>query len=93
MQYQDIKDQKYRNSFPSLEEAIKKVSEIEISDVELQKIVNTFAFHELGEISEDYVKVLHHLNDKFILGAVIDIWSPKDSWIKLFNELGIIKSF
>ena len=94
-EYLDIRyqDEKYRNSFPSLEEAIKKVSEIEISDVELQKIVNTFAFHELGEISEDYVKVLHHLNDKFILGAVIDIWSPKDSWIKLFNELGIINLF
>ena len=86
-------DKKYRNSFPSLEEAIKEVSEIKINDVELKKIVNTFAFHELGQISEDYVKVLHDLNDKFILGAVIDIWSPKDAWINLFKKLGIISLF
>jgi HAD superfamily hydrolase (TIGR01549 family) len=94
-EYLDIRypDKKYRNSFPSLEEAIKEVSEIEITDAELKKIVNTFAFHELGQIPEDYIKVLHNLSDKYILGAVIDIWSPKDAWINLFKEMGIICLF
>ncbi len=86
-------DETYRNNFPSVGKAIKEVSEIKINEVELKKIVNTFAFHELGQIPEDYVKVLHKLNDKFILGAVIDIWSPKGAWIKLFKELGIYNLF
>ena len=86
-------DKQYRENFPSLNEAIKEVSDLKINNTELEKIVNTFAFHELGQIPEDYIKVLHHLNEKFILGAVIDIWSPKTAWINLFKELGIISLF
>ncbi len=94
-EYLDIRyqDKKYIDNFPSLEEAIKEVSEIEINDVELKKIIDTFAFHELGQISEDYVRVLHNLSYKFILGAVIDIWSPKDKWINLFKDLEIFSLF
>jgi FMN phosphatase YigB (HAD superfamily) len=86
-------DEQYRENFPSLNKAIKEASDLKINRMELEKIVDTFAFHELGQIPEDYIKVLHYLNDKFILGAVIDIWSPKTAWINLFNELRIINLF
>ena len=79
----------YRHNFPSVEKAIYKVTERELSKSEIRKIADTFAFHELGYIPDEYVKTLFKLEKRFILAVVIDIWSPKDAWIKTFKKLGI----
>ncbi len=85
--------EKYRHNFPSIENTIKMFSAHDLSEDELSKIVDTFACHEIGDIPEDYVEVLHKLNKKFQLALIVDIWSPKTRWCNLFNELDIYKLF
>ncbi len=43
-------DEKYRHSFPKLETAIQSVIRPTLPKAEIMKIVDTFAFHELGYI-------------------------------------------
>ena len=81
--------EKYRHCFPSLEEAIVKCSSIDISESEIEKIIETFSFHEHGEISESYVTALRALKERFTLTLVIDIWAPKSMWVNTFKALGI----
>ncbi len=86
-------DEKYRHNFPSLKKAIEKSHTVEITEEEKEKIIDTFAFHELGRIPQEFVAALHKLKERFMLAVVIDIWSPKKPWIKAFEKAGIDKLF
>ena len=90
-QYLDARypDEKYRHSFPSLERAILEVGGETLDSNEVEKIIETFAFHELGYIPNEYAVALHKLRQRFTLAAVIDIWSPKKAWLKEFERAGI----
>ena len=90
-EYLDIRypEEKYRHNFPSVESAIQDVVEVELDKGEISRIVDTFVFHELGYIPDEYVKALHKLRQNFILAAVIDIWSPKKAWLDAFECKGI----
>jgi len=82
-------DEKYRHSFPSQESAIREVDDKILSKDEINKIVDTFAFHELGYIPKEYAAALHKLRQNFTLAAVIDIWAPKTAWLNEFRRAGI----
>ncbi len=82
-------DENYWHSFPSLECAIRKVADENLDKNEIEKVVDTFAFHELGYIPNDYLAALHRLRRHFTLAAVIDIWSPKTAWLDTFENVGI----
>ncbi len=82
-------NENYRHSFPSLESAIREVADEKLDRNEIEKIVETFAFHELGYIPSDYAAALHKLRKRFTLAAVIDIWSPKKAWLDTFERAGI----
>lgn len=86
-------EEAYRHNFPSLETTIHQVVDIELSGREVEAIVATFAFHELGYIPQKYATALHKLREHFILAAVIDIWSPKTAWLELFEKAGIADLF
>jgi len=86
-------DEKYRHNFPSVEDAIQAVTERTIQPEEIEKITDTFSFHELGHIPQEYVEALFKLREKFILSVVIDIWSPKKAWVETFKTSGIDKLF
>lgn len=86
-------DENYRHCFPSLESAIREVSDAALYSDEIKKIIDTFAFHELGHIPSDYVLALHKLRQQFTLAAVIDIWSPKAAWLNTFECAGISSLF
>jgi len=86
-------DERYRNNFPSLEEAIHIAINHNLSDEEMSKIVDTFSHHEIGSVPIEYVEVLHKLSKKYQLAVVIDIWSPKTMWLKLFEKIGIKELF
>ena len=90
-EYLDVRypDENYRHNFPSLESAIREVYDVNLDKKEMAKIVNTFAFHELGHIPSDYVAALFKLQTKFTLAAVIDIWAPKSAWLNTFECAGI----
>jgi len=82
-------DEDYRHNFPSLERAILEVGGATLEINEVEKIIETFAFHELGYIPNEYAVALHKLRQRFTLAAVIDIWSPKKAWLKEFERAGI----
>ncbi len=82
-------DEQYRHCFPSVENVIKNTTKNELTQEELSKIVDTFAFHELGHVPEAYAMTLKKLQQHFILAVVIDIWSPKAAWLKAFELSGI----
>ena len=82
-------DENYRHNFPSLERAINEVVGKGLGGDEINKITDTFAFHELGYIPKEYAVALHKLGARFMLAAVIDIWSPKTAWLDTFENAGI----
>ena len=89
--YLDVRypDENYRHHFPSVESVIREVTGTGLDADEIKKIVDTFAFHELGYIPSDYAAALHVLRQRFTLAAVIDIWSPKTGWLNEFDCAGI----
>ena len=83
----------YRDDFPSLADAIKKVSVGNLSLSEMDKLIETFALHERGYVSIAYIDALKQLSCEYRLGLVIDIWSPKAVWVEYFKELKILNYF
>jgi len=86
-------DEKYRDSFPSLESAILEVAGKTLGRDEINIIIDTFTFHELGYIPKEYAAALHKLRQRFMLAAVIDIWAPKNAWLMEFQRTGILDLF
>lgn len=86
-------NENYRHNFPSVESAIREVANANIDRDEIEKIVDTFAFHELGFIPSDYAAALYKLRQRFTLAAVIDIWSPATAWLNTFERTGIAGLF
>ncbi len=82
-------DENYRHCFPSVESAIREVASANLDRDETGKIIETFAFHELGHIQSDHVAALHGLRRYFTLAAVVDIWAPKKAWLDTFERAGI----
>lgn len=85
--------EEYRHSFPTVEDAIDEVSNGALSKSEIEKVIETFSYHELGYIPEAYVQALHQLKEKYILALVVDIWSPKDMWVDLFKKMRLWNLF
>jgi FMN phosphatase YigB (HAD superfamily) len=83
----------YQNNFPTLEKAINETSGFDINNREMKIIIDTFSFHEIGHIPNEYKAALYQLSQFFRLAVVIDIWAPKDDWLELFNKVGIINLF
>lgn len=79
----------YRHCFPSVSDAIDISFAGTITASEKDKIIQTFSFHEHGEIPQAYREALIRLHEKYQLSVVIDIWSPKDRWVETFKNLGI----
>jgi len=96
-EYLDVRypDEKYRHNFPSVENAIKHITSHahELVGDEISRIIDTFAFHEMGYIPNEYIQALHKLHQTFQLAVVIDIWAPKSAWLSLFKVSGIDKLF
>ncbi len=86
-------DEEYREKFPTVEDAIKTVAKFELSAIEIENIIRTFSYHEHGHIPEEYVTTLFKLKERYTLAVVIDIWAPKERWLKTFDELNITSLF
>lgn len=86
-------DKKFHHAFPSVKDALLNTLEQELSEIEIQRILDTFAHHELGTISSDYIDVLFELKNRFTLAVVIDIWSEKKYWLDTFHDAGIFELF
>jgi len=89
--YLDLRypDENYQHCFPSVESAICEVAAKKLGGDEIDRVVETFTYHELGYIPSEYVAALHTLQQHFMLATVIDIWSPKTAWLQAFESAGI----
>jgi len=79
----------YRECFPTVKDAIDRVSNYDLSNEEIESLVDVFAQHEIGDIPLAYQYSLKRLHEKFTLALVIDIWAPKQRWLELFNSYGL----
>ncbi|OZG75105.1 hypothetical protein BTA51_01565 [Hahella sp. CCB-MM4] len=86
-------DETYRLHFPSVETALLETCSQPLNRREIDRLIATFSFHELGIIPPDYTAALHDLADRFTLAAVIDIWSPSVAWRETFRQLEIEELF
>jgi HAD superfamily hydrolase (TIGR01549 family) len=86
-------DEQYRHNFPSIQEAISEVSESELSNSEVDRVIETFSFHEHGHIPPKFIDTLVELERHYVLAAVTDIWAPKRRWVRTFRDYGIDKLF
>lgn len=86
-------DPEYRERFPTVEEAIKSVTAQPLSEMEVDALTATFAFHERGKIPVEYAGAIEELSKRYLLGAVIDIWAPKHYWIQEFERAGVLEFF
>ena len=86
-------DERYRHTFPSVATALRNVTATLLEGDEMERVIATFAFHELGQIPAAYAAALHQLRQRFMLAAVIDIWSPKAAWLATFERAGIAHLF
>lgn len=82
-------DERYRHCFPSVRDTINIVKEQNLTEREIERIVDTFSFHEHGHIPDEYVDALFRLSKNLSLSVVVDIWSPKQRWLKTFDDCGI----
>lgn len=93
--YLDVRypDPKYQESFPSLREAFVSVSTRDpLSEGDLELLVETFAYHELGAVPPEYAAVINQLSKQFRLGLVIDIWAPKNLWVETLEQCGVLSA-
>ena len=86
-------DPEYRERFPTLEIAMRRVVVDQLPTHEIDNLMATFAYHELGHIPPHYADAIRTLAEKYWLGAVIDIWSPKDCWIDEFRRMNVYHCF
>ena len=83
----------YRETFPSLDYAIRKYVASNMSEVEIGNLIDTFAAHEIGSIPDEYADAIRDLSRDHVLGAVVDIWSPKAPWLNEFRRRGVKTCF
>jgi FMN phosphatase YigB (HAD superfamily) len=90
--YLDVRypDPQYREAFPSLREAFVNIA-ADLSEQDLDLLVETFAYHELGEVPPEYAAAIQRLSQRFRLALVIDIWAPKTLWIKALSDCGVLQ--
>ena len=86
-------DPENRESFPTLEIAMRRVVADQLPTHEIDNLIATFAYHELGHIPPHYAEAIRTLADRYVLGAVIDIWSPKDFWVDEFRRMNVYHRF
>ncbi|WP_289500525.1 HAD family hydrolase [Gloeocapsopsis sp. IPPAS B-1203] len=86
-------DANYRESFPSLRDALLAVSGRITTDDELEILIQTFSYHELGSVPALYSEALRKLAQRFCLGLVADIWAPKTLWINELNRSDVLNLF
>ncbi|MCU7928902.1 MAG: HAD family hydrolase [Candidatus Thiodiazotropha sp. (ex Dulcina madagascariensis)] len=83
----------WRHCFPTVEKAILATHDEWLPPLEMERLIDTFAYHELGHIPKSYAQALHRLARYFTLALVADIWSPKKAWLDAFAEAGIAALF
>ena len=90
----DYKDPAFMTCFPSVQNYLKKLSDVkQLPQEELKLLGHVFAKHEIGTISEKHADVLNRLHKTHKLGVISNIWSKSDYYVEKFKEVGIYHLF
>jgi FMN phosphatase YigB (HAD superfamily) len=84
-------DPQYHEAFPSLRQAFISAQGNELlTGNELDRLIDTFALHELGVVPPEYAAAIAQLAQHFRLGLVVDIWAPKARWVAALTQCGVL---
>ncbi|MTI89467.1 MAG: HAD family hydrolase [Balneolaceae bacterium] len=88
-------DPAYYEQFPSVLQSIPAFSSKtkNLSDVELERLTDVFAIHELGTIPDTYASFVIKLSYHFTLALVANIWAPKHHWVAEFKRVNLHTAF
>ena len=81
-------DARWRERFPSVQEALETTAGIYLRRAEVARLVQTFAMHELGDVSTRAAVALRALSQRFRLALVTDVWAPKHLWVNRLEAHG-----
>lgn len=82
----------YQQQFPSVADTLRQLAK-DLPESEITSLTNTFAYHERGYLPREYAQALQQLSQVFRLGAVIDIWAPKDTWLSYIKQQQVLHLF
>ena len=86
-------DPRYYDCFPSVAQAVSQSARQRLSEQEVHELVDTFAVHEFGRLTDDHERALRHLASKFPLTVLSNLWAPKARWLSAFKRWGIASLF
>lgn len=83
------------DQFPTVEEGLSLYADSlpRLPQSEIQRLVEVFAEHEVGQIPPDYSRYLLNLAQTHELRLISNIWSPKERWLLEFERAGISAVF
>ncbi|MCH9675623.1 MAG: HAD family hydrolase [Gammaproteobacteria bacterium] len=79
--------------FPTVHEAIEATAGVYLRRSEVGRLVQTFAHHELGDISARAAESLRTLSQRFRMALVTDVWAPKLLWVRKLEAHGLHNVF
>ncbi len=79
------------DDFPQVIEVMKSIAQV--SDLELSLLAQTFAYHELGYIPNEYENMVRELARHYELGLVANIWSAKHYWLTTLEKANLLMCF
>lgn len=82
------------DSFPSVRSVLGELKTTKNWPVsELERIENTVALHELGQIPSEYANVIRGLAQSHRLGLVSNLWSTRVPWLEELARAGLLETF
>lgn len=81
--------ERFRLIFPSVREVVVDYVGDSLVMSEVEKIVATFSYHEIGKVPQEYARSLQQLAKRFCLAGVFDIWSPKEPWLEELKRVNV----
>jgi FMN phosphatase YigB (HAD superfamily) len=88
------RDPAFHSDFPNLYEAMAiSLADLEFDQNISDRLAKTFMVHEVGHVPDCFAAALKELRQAHRLGVISDIWSPKDIFLDVFREAGIINLF
>jgi FMN phosphatase YigB (HAD superfamily) len=85
----DYENPARHDDFPQVADTLRNCSPA-LANVELNRIEEVIAIHELGRIPDAYAAHLRQLGQTHRLGLVANIWSRKALWLRELERAGVL---
>lgn len=86
-------DESYYDRFPSVEQAILKVTENTKYAEYKAEIEDVFEEHELGTIDAEHQEALRYLSQQKPISILSNLWSKKAKWLSYLKKINALELF